>query len=579
MAAKKLFYVFLITVVQLSGVYLAFGAWLEEYEAVFQSFFAGIYTLPPVEMVWVDIYGGIIPLLSKLAYLFYPWPVNHYLLFATLAGCCLLINYCAFGILESAHASRPAFLITFLIFGILLYPQFTVLLQCTRASVLICIAAFFAAALSFTQGREDVRHLLPMILLLAAATVVRIFTAAISSGLLLMLGVLMWRKQFLLSRTGRILAVFFLLQSWLIAALMLYRSHSRHPGDRYVMTYEYAVTNRDDLYPHPANASRQDSIRFQLLKNWLVTDTFALSESFVRSHIRHITISDILSDKRYLAEQLPKAVTRLMGFARLYFYQIAALAGLILLLPFKQKMLGTGWMAAVAALLVMLTVIGSMYDRGFAPFTCLTLSGLWLLWAQHPNRYGKNALYLFLLLILAASFFSATHLTAIRKENIRWRDAHSRFNETILRLDSLQPVMMQSADMVMFPGEAFTKFPPRDDGKILMLHAGYLSFFDFFNRPYREKFNVDITNGQSIANFISMRHDKGVVFLTTSGNIGLFKDYLQAFFGLVIDAEKSDVPPIESPQHTLHFFMIRDAGQASRAPRQLPEGNRNGVPL
>jgi len=555
-------YAFLITLIQLSGGYLIFGCWLEEYEAIFQNFFAGIYTEPPFELVYIDVYGGIIPLLCRLAEAAYPYPVNEYLQFAVVAACCFVINYCALNILAHTRASKVSFIITIGVLNLIVFPQFTVLLNCTRVSVLAGIAAFFAASWFYMQGRKNLGGVLLVILLLTASSIERSFTAFFTTTLLLVLSFILWKLDFFKNRLGWIFIAFFFIQAGLIAGLLNYRAHSNHPAERYVMTYEYAVTNRGDLTPLPSGASRQDSIRYELLRNWLVTDTVAINESYLRKFIRHVTVGDILSDKDYVAEQFGEAITLLTDFSRQYSYALIAIIGFILIMPFRQRIQGLSWAVIVMAMLMLLTIAGSMFHRAFAPFICLLASGLWVLWvlwSRQSGLYRKNVLYLLLLFTIVASFFSIRHLLEIRKENLRLHQAFRQFSQTALQLDSLYPVMMQSADMVMFAKKTFEKFPPRAEGNIIVLNAGYHSFFKFFNRPYREKYNLDITNGQSVAGFIRSRNEKGVVLLTTSDGCKLFKDYLHAFFGLDIDVESLDVPPVESPQHTLYFFRIKAA--------------------
>ncbi|HXH19552.1 MAG TPA: hypothetical protein VNJ07_10765 [Chitinophagales bacterium] len=558
--SKNFSYAFVITFFQLTGCYVVFGCWLEEYEAVLQYFFAGVYTMPPYELVFIDVYGGIIPLLSQLALAAYPLPVNEYLLYAFTAICCFIINYSAFSLLENAGASKVSFAITVVIFSFLLFPQFFVLLQCTRASVLAGIAAFFAAAWFFVKGGKSFWQVLLIFLLLAAGTVLRLFTAGISTALLLALAFFIWRWSFLRSWFGRIFIMFFLLQAGLAASLMNYRVHHTFPGERYT-NYEHAVNSRSDLFPLPAVASRHDSLRYELLRNWLVTDTAALSEAFVQKTIRHVTLGEIISDPPYLKERLRQVIPELAGLAHPYFYIIIILFGFIFMMPAGQMIAGAGWILLTMVPLVVLSLISSVYERGFAPLACLLVFGTWLLWVTRAESYRKKALPLFLLLTLTAAFFSWQHLENIRHVNQQWLKAARQFSKTASEIDSLQPVMMPSADMVMFSSKAFEKFPPRQSDRIIMLNAGYLSFFDFIRRPYREKYNLDITNGKSVAEFIRLHHQQGVALLTTAEGIDLFRNYLDIFYNMPVEVNYLDIPPIESPQHKLYFFRLKTAGE------------------
>jgi len=540
---------FILAVLSMAGLLLAFGFYFEEWQAFMNLTINGDICVPPLhEIFFSESWFLQIPLLAYLSDHFANVPVFGIWCLIIITLYLSLWYYLGFRIL-SRSLKKPGWLLfanfvfTWCIMGICL-----VNINCTRDSVLLTASSLLLYFDIFVY--EDKKQKRYLFLFLLGCSM-RVNPAVLVLSAMTLFCLLYFRD---IRKTFQLLKWYWLFTLLSFALVIGVSSTAKDLGPK-LEGFEYPVMGKNAVVPLSAMKSAADTMRYRALNEYfLVTDTAQITIPFIKTVVDETKYRRFGIDQEDLMHMMFTLAPLLVQY---WLFFLLGYALLVVALFYTNLRILTnvlivnlsGWL-----LVLVFAMKISMPERFLLPWFSMMLGMSYLLASIRPwtfRRWQKN---LFLLLGLWLVIWDMNMLQGFARDGMEQK---KRSHEALGKLEALSkssvPVIWDH-HLGYIPNDVLARRESRILRSSIYLSIYRIQFYDFGQDRSKERFGFSPLDMRKMNEVLNGKADS-IRFITEESSAEFLSRYYKSVYNMDFNLVKEE--PVNEVSPELFVYRLR----------------------
>ena len=542
----------LISLAILSLVYVAFGMYLEDNEAIVAAVNYGLFGRFGPEQYASDYQTFLLPVLNYLSLVFRSVPV--YGIWKFLYGFLALtsIVYYLINALE-VHKRGTVFNITI---GVLLILIFTIdsffYSHCVRHSILL---GFAALAINWQNIDSKGRASKFAIAIFILSVIARMHSAVIILCIFIAFHVLRGLSPIAVLRHH---AAMIVIGCGFVFAYQVYGEYNTNFGKYIEANYEYAIIEKASLHPIGTMKTKEDSVKYQALAKFFITDSIEFDKSFFNRAVNldyHQKLSWQTLNLAPIFHEFASKLHRLAYMPWIFvFLAIVIFIGTDSLYQLRQSF----WLlflsfGAMAALLFAL--VDEIKIRFFSPYVGMVLFLLFMTYLPgFLARAGKNTkrisllILIFILGLSVRDVYGYAMIERLREEKIK---------DTSARLQAYfeqHPTLTFMGADIPFRADLFFRPSPDLYSHMASFDGAYLIYFSYSHDRFDHLFSVSPHDYRGLISLFE--HRKDIRFYALPQRLELVRLYFRTIYHVDLVFERESPAPLLHLNGTMYSVTV-----------------------
>lgn len=532
-------------------VYVTFGMYLEDNEAIVAALNYGVFGSMGSEQFFSDYQTFLLPVFYQISCFFPSAPVyGIWKLLLDLLILTVLICYIKKELTLKEVSSKFSQLIAITILIYLLLDSL-VFQHCIRHSILL---SFVALLLNWQSIETERKTSALALLIFFMAVVTRMHAATI------MLGLFMAFHFFSGMPVTKIIKhhwVMFLMGASFILFYQLYGIYTPNMGKYIEANYEYAIIEKASLHPLGNMKTARDTAKYVAVKNFLLSDSAEITKAFFAK-----AVNLKYEQKPFFDNQnVEKALQELKNKFGTFKYTLLFLPVLFVAMLFSGFSTKRIWQTLLIALLgiavmfmLLLVLVDEIKIRFFSPYVAMVLLVMFLInfpaYLKRTSARGKWVGLPVILFLLCLKGFEL-YDTVIQKQQ-----KEMAINESAERLHAYctqYPVLIFMGADIPFYSNLFYRTATTQYPKLASFDGGYLIYFSYAKNRFENLFHQSPLDYPALLNLFE--HNPEIKFYATAERLALVSNYFEVVYHARLQFE------LVTPQPLLHLngrvFTVR----------------------
>jgi hypothetical protein len=526
----------LLSILIFSITSAALGMYLDDNEAIVAAINYGVLGEVSNEQYWSDYHTFLLPLLYKLSSALPYIPVFGLWKMSFVVLINVLVIRIGLGELKGLdkHSRIVGFVILPLVCLIIVADN-QLHLHCIRHSVMLSFLAFL---LNYQKIREQGKTSITAIFIFFIAANTRSHSSALMLGCFT---VFLFFSGTPILRIVRHYSAMLLIVLGFLGAYQIYGKYTPNMGKYIEAHYEYALIEKQSLFPLSHMKTARDSAKYLAISNFFITDSAELTIPFF-DRVANIKYEqeEIFTQQRFLAaiEELKVKNRSVFPLLVLMFLPLLGWTNKNVRRAGTAKTITLIIVSSIVIFSLLLILVDDMKLRFYSPFVSVIAFSIIIFHLSAFLKYsGPWRKYISIILLLTITIWQFWNLrneaSFLAAKECQTQKQISHFHA----FTSKHPVLMFMGSDIPFSTNPFYRSSTALYPKLASFDGGYLIYFSYARGRFEKLFGVSPIDFPAVINMLRSRDD--IVFYIAKERLDIINQYFQVVYKV-----KFNVSPI-----------------------------------